>query len=257
MINTNCKFYYGHTVTDENNTINFEESIGVEKTAIMDIGEYTLMDFFTEMVRTLNEAGANTYDVSVDRVTRIPTITVTGGSCKFLPVTGTNAGTSALPLAGFTVDTAFAASLVGDSASGLEWVPQFLPQSFVDFEQHQKAIDGVVRKTQSGKVEAVRFGVEKIAEMNFTFITNIIQPDDGPITSSATGYDDALAFMEYAVTKADLEFIPDENDPYTFTKCILESTPEDQNGLSFMMRELYDKGIPSYFETGVLKFRKI
>ena len=259
MIQTYCKFYYGHTVTDENNAVNFEETLGNEITAFLNVGEYTLMDFFTELVRAMNEAGGNTYSVSINRVTRIATITVSGGTgnCKLLPATGTNNGISALPLAGFTVDTAFSNTLIADSASGSEWIPQFMPQSFVDFMQQQKAIDGVTRKTQSGKVEAVRFGIEYIAEMNFPFITNITQPDNHPILSNPTGYEDALAFMEYATTKADLEFMPDKDKPDNFTDCVLESTPEDTNGLSFMLKELYDKGAAFYYETGILKFRKI
>jgi hypothetical protein len=68
---------------------------------------------------------------------------------------------------------------------------------------------------------------------------------------------DARTFLAYAVTKADLEFIPDVSSASVFTKCILESTDADSNGLGFKLKEMYSQGLVGYYETGLLKFRQI
>jgi hypothetical protein len=257
-LKTYSKFYYGHTITDANRFINFKENGGTEQTAILNIGEYSLTDFCTEVARALNgSTAAFDYGCSVNRSTRFVTITCTGGNVQFLPVTGSQAGSSAFSLIGIVADTSNAGSHTGTVASGSEWAPQFKAQDYVSFEDNQKAVDGVVRKTTSGKVEAVSFGVEKIMECNFRFITNIFMPSGHFILSDSAGYENAREFLKYAITKADLEFMPNVDDVNTFNKCLLESTPDSPEGLGFKLRELYSIGLPEYYETGILRFRLI
>lgn len=256
MIFTLSKFYYGHTITIFNQNVDFKEGVGADITAVLDIGTYTLTDFVTELARALNAAGSQTYTVTVVRSTRI--ITVTAGSAfTLLASTGTNLSTSAYSLIGFSTDTSSATSHAATSASGSEWKPQFKPQDFVTFEDQQSPIDGSIKQSTSGQVEAVRFGTKKIMDANFRFITDTYQGSNSPIENQASALSNARAFMVYATTKADLEFMPDRSDTSTFTSCILESTPEDKDGLAFKLKELYGQGLVGYYETGILKFREL
>lgn len=257
MILTYGKFYYGHSVTTTNRYLDFKEGAGPDLVATIDAGEYSLTDFCNKVSIALNNAGALTYTVTVNRITRIITISATG-AFTLLCATGTNAGQSIWSLLGFdAVDTGSSATQVGDFASGSEWIPQYMPQDSVEFDNNQMHIDGTVKQSTDGTVEAVKFGTKKIMECNYKFITNTLQTSNSPILSDVSGVENARAFMEYAVTKADLEFIPNKNDPSVFTKCILESTAEDKDGLSFKLKEQYSQGLVGYYETGLLKFRKI
>jgi acylphosphatase len=257
MITTFGKFYYGHTVGTSNRYIDFKEGAGPDLVATIDVGEYSLTDFIDKVSVALNNAGADTYTVTVNRTTRIITITSTG-SFTLLCNTGVNSGQSAFSLLGFdAVDTGSASTHSGDFATGSEWVPQYKPQDNVDFDNNQMHIDGTVKQSTDGTVEAVKFGTKKIMEANYKFITNTQQSSSSPILNDTSGVDNARAFLEYAVTKADLEFMADKDDPDTFTKCILESTSEDKDGLSFKLKEQYSQGLVGYYETGLLKFRKI
>lgn len=256
MITTKCKFYYGHTITESNQYIDFKEGAGSEIFATVPIGEYSLTDFCTAVSNALNLAGALNYTVSLNRTTRIITIAA-DGAFTLLASTGTRVNVSAYSLLGFSADTTSATSHTATSASGSVWEPQFLPQDFVDFENNQMAVDGSTKQSASGKVEAVKYGTKKLMECNFKFITDIFQGSKSPIANAATGVSDARTFLEYAVTKADLEFIPDVSDASVFTKCILDSTEADQNGLGFKLKELYSQGLVGYYETGLLKFRQI
>ena len=257
-LHTYSKFYYGHTINETNKYINFKENgSATELTAILEVGEYSLTDFVTEVARALNAAAASNITVGVDRATRILTVS-TSGTINFLAGSGSQIGSGAFSLMGYVGDSGgFFTQLGGNEPSGFEWIPQFKAQDYVSFEDNQSAIDGVTRKTTSGRVEAVSFGTQKIMDCNWRFITNTQFNSTHPIKNDQEGYENARAFMKYAITKADLEFIPDIDIPNTFNKCLLESTPESAEGLGFKLKELYGIGLPDYYETGILKFRLI
>lgn len=257
MIQTLSAFIYGHTVTQNNRYLDFKEGAGPELTAVVDIGEYSFTDFLNAVARALNAAGALTYTVTANRTTRVITISASG-NCTLLGATGTNVGRGLWSLMGFSAaDTASASTHNGSSASGSLWEPQFKGQDFVDFQDQQDALEGTVRQSASGKVEAVKFGNKKIMDVNFKFITDIAQSPLSPITHDASGVTNARSFLEYAISKADLEFIPNKSDMDTFTKCILESTPESKDGIGFKLKEQYAQGFVGYYETGLLKFRQL
>ena len=256
MIQTYSKFYYGHTVDETNYFLDFQENADPAIVAQIDIGQYTLTDFVDAVARAMNLVGTQEYTVSVNRTTRIITVTAASGTFELLPSTGVNASNSIFGLLGFESDTGSGTSHVGTLASGSEWIPQFKAQDFVDFEDQQKAVDGVTRQSTNGKVESVRFGTTKTMDARFTFITDIIQ-NNGLITSDSSGVLNARTFLEYATTKADLEFIPNKDDPDTFTECVLESTSSDSSGIGFKLEEMYSKGLVGYYDTGILKFRKL
>lgn len=256
MIQTLSQFYYGHEITEDNQYIDFKESGGSEISAAIPIGSYSLTDFLSALENVLNSEGTLDYTVSVVRSTRIVTIAVATGTVQILAATGTHASTGGVySLLGFSLDSSNSASVSGTLSSGSVWRPQFKAQSWRDFDQNQSAIDGVKRESTSGQVEAVSFGNKKIMDANFMFITNIYQSAASPIENDSDGYESALAFLEYAIGKSDMEWMPDRDVPNTFTKVLLESSPSNKDGLGFELNELYGKGLPGYYETGVLKFR--
>lgn len=263
MITTKSMFYYGHEVDADNNLLDFKEGAGAELTAQLNVGEYTLTDFVTELARALNAAGALTYTVTVNRTTRIITISATG-AFTILGATGTHAGNLCLELAGFSlVDTSSDTSHAGSSASGSVWRPQWTIQEYVSFDDNVSSIDGIKRESASGQVETVTYGKRYIMEGNFKFITNVYQPPMSSTNASrelendSSGVSNARAFLAYATEIKPLEFIPDRSDASTFESCILESTPESQDGLAFKLKELYGMNLSGYYETGLLKFRRV
>lgn len=257
LINTYSKFYYNIVIDETNFNIDFAEGAGPELTATLNPGEYTLDDMKTELERALNDAGALTYTVTVDRSTRLFTITTTS-TFKLYVSTGSHLGTSGFTMIGFTgADRTGASTYTSDTAVGSVYEPQFKLQSYVSKDDWQQAADASVNKTASGRVEVVKFGTEKFFQWNINFATNIEQPCGGPILNNASGLANLRDFMQYCITRSPLEFMPDKNTPNTFYKIILESTPDSQNGTGYRLKELYDKSLPGYFETGLLKWRLI
>ena len=253
-IKTKSTFYYGHTITLQNQAINFDEGGGSPLTATIDLGEYTLNTFADAVASAMNLAGTQEYSVSVDRFTRTLTISAPL-NFSLLPVTGADANQSAFELMGFTVDVSGSNSYAGDSPSGSAYSPQFLLQRYVDFTDDVETNNVSVNESASGRVEVVSYGQIEFMTCNITFATDIVP--QGVIEENPTGVKDLNDFMRYLITKAPVEFIPDRNNPNVFTDTLLERTPESQNGTSFRLRELYARNLTGYFEPGTLRFRKI
>lgn len=257
MITTHSLFYFGHTVDSSNCYLDFAEG-GAELAAVLRTGEYTLSDFATEIARAMNLVGAKTYSTSVNRSTRKITITADSGTFQLKAATGSHVGSSPWALMGFAAtDLSGSISYQGGSASGSSYATQFILQDYVASADNLMASDGVVNKAASGRVEVVRFGSVRLIEMNLRYITDRTMPAGAPIRNNATGVANARTLMEYLITKAPIEFIPDESSPGTFEKVILESTPADSKGIGHKLKELYTDGLPGFYETGVMKMRVI
>lgn len=253
-LTTHSKFYFGTEVTDITTYIDFDEGAG-ELTATLNVGSYSIEDLANEVSRALNAAGGQTYTVAFDRTTRKFTISA-AGAFSLLIGTGSHSGSTAFTLIGYTGnDVGPATSHVGDSVVGSEYVTQFILQSFVDGEHQQGPVYSSINKSASGAVEALSFGNEKFIDMNIKFANNYAHGSNAPIRQNLTGVTNLVTFMKWLVTKAPVEFMRDESAPETFETLTLESTPDDKNGMKFKLKELYDRGLPGYFETGVLKFR--
>ena len=250
-------FYFGHTVTSDNNQIDFKEGAGSELTAVLNIGDYTLTEYVVEVARAFNEAGSLTYTVSVSRSTR--KITVSAGSpISLLVSTGSHISSSAYGMIGFSgSDRTGASSYLGDSASGSSYTPQFILQDHKDSEQTQQAVDATVLKSASGKVQVVRFGTQKFIQARIRFSNNKVQPTNSPIRQDLSGVAHLEQFLQYIVTKAKFEYMPDENDVNEFQSVLLESNEESRDGTGYDLRERYDLGLPGYFETSIFKLRVI
>ena len=249
-------FNYGHTVTSDNQFLNFSEG-GPELTATIPVGSYSLASFVDAISTAINAEGGQLYTVSVDRSNENKITISAPGNFELLPITGAQNNVSIFPLLGFTADTSGSNTYEGDVRSGSQYIPQFLLQDYVDFEDEQRKATASVNESASGIVQVASYGDLKIMSCNITLATNITP--QVAITENATGVEDLRDFMEYAINKRNLEFVPDIiNNPSTgIVECILEKTPESKDGVGFKLKELYSRNLTGYFETGNIQFRKI
>ena len=254
-LKTFSKFYYGFEVTTENLYLDFSEG-GSEISAEVTVGSFTLEQMAAEVALALNTYGSLMYSATVDRDTRMMTITA-DGDFELYPVTGSHSTTTIAQLIGFTTDRSGDDTYTGDTVAGSEYLPQFRLQSYVPLEHWTGAALATVNKSASGRVEVVKFGNESFMQANITYITDTPQLDENIIRSNTDGVDDVLSFLNYAISKGPMEFMPDVDNPDLFYNLILESTTDSKDGVSFKLNEMYDKGLPGFYDTGVLKFRQV
>lgn len=254
-LNTFSSFYYGYEVTRDNNLLPFDEGDG-ELNAVLTPGTYTLSDF-TQLIATAmtTVSVVQPYTATVNRSTRV--ITIQGAaSFTLLAGTGSTISSSIFLLAGFNAANKTGTSLVADNASGSSYRPQHILQDHVPTDKWRQAASSTVNKTATGRVELIKFGDEQFMQGNIKFITNIPQPG-GFFENNVTGEQDAIDFMEWIRDKNAIEYMPDRDSPNTFEKFVLESTPQSKDGTGYKLKENYDIGLPGYFETGILVFRKV
>lgn len=255
-LSTHSKWYFGHEITESNLSLSFDEGSG-ELIAELDVGSYTLEEYAVEIARAMTAAGTQTYSAVVNRTTRKITISATS-NFDLLITSGTTAGTTTFTLAGFNgADVTGSNSYVGDSASGSVYTTQFICQDYVASSDFQGAADATVHKSATGRIEVVKFGTESFFELSLKFVTDRSMPSGAPIRENLSGVSDLRTFMQYLISKNRLEFMPDEDTPGTYYNVILEKTSESDKGVAYKLKELYGRGLPGYFETGILKFRVV
>lgn len=257
-IQTRSVFYYGFTVTEDNRFLNFRDDTA-ELSAQLAVGTYTAEEAATEVARALTAASEiiQTYTVTFDRDTRFFNISAPG-SFDLLPVTGAQSGQSYFGDIGFTTDRSSVTSADSDEAAGTEFSPQFFFQSYVDAEDSQGAIGEKINESGDGtNQEIVRFGRTKTYEFNITLQTDVEQDKGSFVENDPSGVSNLRSFMEFAADKNRIELMLDRSTRSSFDTILLESTPGNRNGTGFKIRELVQRGLNDYFETGVLKFRKL
>lgn len=255
MISTFSKFYYIESVDDTNYSLNFNEG-AAELEAQIAVGGRTPTDLASAVQDALNDAGGQTYTVTFNRSARTFTIAASS-NFSLLITSGSQLDQSIFSLIGFTgADLSGANSYTG-SAAASEYLPQFKLQSYVDQEDLQEAVQGSINESAKGDIEVVSFGTRKFFELNITFITDIEQDADSVIESNASGVSSARLFMRFITSKRKFEFIPDRDDVDTFHTVLLESTEEHKDGLGYRLKEMYAKGLPGFFETGLIRLRLV
>jgi hypothetical protein len=257
VINTFSKFNYGIQISTSNNKLDFDVG-GGELTAELESGDYTLGEFAAAIETAFNAVTAYGFTVTLDRTTGRITIAATGGNYSLLLATGTNIGVSFAELAGFTQSTDLTGddTYTGADISGSQYYPQFLLQSYVDPEAYKQSADATVNKAANGRVEVVRFGIERFIEMDIRFITNLPM-DNVVIKNNPSGLNDAIDFLSDISQKYRFEFVPDVDDPDNYFKVILESYPGFENGTGFKLKELFGQNLPNIYETGVMRLRVV
>jgi hypothetical protein len=254
-ISTRSKFYYGYTVDQDNQAIDFNEGAG-ELQASLNIGNYTMTELAVEVARALTAAGTQEYSCTVNRNDRKYTISATS-NFDLLFISGTRSAVSAKELLGYITDQLIQNSYTSANSTGNEYKPQFLLQDYVTPDDLREANFAQVNESASGIVEVVRFGIRKFFEFNITFITNIAQGFDAPIENNAQGVEDARAFLQFITDKNKIEFMPDRNTTSTYYKILVEKTAGNSNGTGYRLKELYSKNLAGYYETGKTQFRLI
>ena len=254
-IKTRVKFYYDYVISDQNFYLNFSEG-GAELTAILDPGSYSFTELGNHVASKLSEFGSQEYTVTFDRTLRKYTISAPS-NFELLALTGSNVGLGAWSTIGFSaVDLTGSNTYKSDLSAGKEYLPQFLPQNYISFNHWKEFAEAKINESASGSVEVYSLGTRQFMQMDIQFSTDIDQGKNSPIETNLTGIADLVSFMDYAITKGDVEFMEDRDNPAVFDTIILESTPRNNKGVGFSLKEKYGQGLPGYFDTGTLKFRK-
>ena len=63
--------------------------------------------------------------------------------------------------------------------------------------------------------------------------------------------------MLFATGKFRMEFFKDRDDTNNSKNVILERTRQSRSGTGFRLVELYNRGLPGFFETGNIVFREV
>jgi len=258
-ISTIPVFYFIDPVTSDNQLLNFVEPniSGDELLATVAIGARSMTNLMTAVEAGLNDAGANTYSVTFDRDTRI--VTISGDDdFNLLVSSGSNVGLGVFSLLGFTgADRTGTDTYDGDTAIGTEYIPQTLPQGFKSFDNNKEGILASVNEAADGTLEVVTFGNRSFMEFNLEWITDLSRSRGNFIENNQSALDQVNEFLTFAIRKIDMEFMEDRDTRGTFDTVLLESTPISRQGTGYELKEFFNRKIQNYFETGILKFRKV
>lgn len=253
-LKTFSAFIYGHNITSSNQFVDFSENGVTEIGAEIEIGSYTLTDFVNAVSVAMNEFGGQEYTLTLNRTTRKITISASS-NFQLWVTTGSHSAISAFSLLGFTSNKSGSNSYTSDVASGILFEPQYKLQKYVSFDDNVESIESSVNTSASGVVEVVSFGEANFMECNISYATDIV--GQGAIKNNPNGVSDLRNFMSYLIRKYPVEFLPDIDNPSVFYPCILEKTRASSKGTSFILYELYGRGLANYFESGDLTFRKV
>lgn len=252
-------FIYGHTITASNKFLNFIEPTidNIELTAELSIGAYSIQKYIEILSTALNEAGNQEYTVTLDRTNGANLITISAPSQFSLLVnSGSNSSSSNYALAGFTgSDRVGATSYQGDSRSGSVYITQTPIQNFSNFEDNKEKAEASVKSTANGIVEVISFETLERMKADLPLITNYIPQKF--IRETATGIEEARAFMDYAITKAPVQFVQSIDDYNTAISCILDSTSRSRSGVGYELRERVRDSLAGYYQLNGLQFLKV
>lgn len=254
MITTTPVFYYGYKITSENYYINLNEGNG-EITAQLTQGNYSAESLAIEVARALSEHADQDYNCLFDRETRQFIISAPS-NFSLLAFTGSNIGLGAFQTLGFTATDKIGRSAYrSENPSGMEFIPQFPLQDYVGFDDLKEYAEANINESSSGLIEVYSIGLRSFMEFNITLATNIPQGRNGIITTNPNGVANLRNFMQYCISKGEVEFMPDETDRNNYYTITLERTPTSSTGTGYLLKELYGQGLPGYFETGNLRWR--
>ena len=92
---------------------------------------------------------------------------------------------------------------------------------------------------------------------SFPIITNYIP--QRYVRETATGVDEVLSFLNYAIGKAPMEFIYEYDSPELapYKPVILDKTKKSSKGVGFELKERVKDSLPGYYEISGLVFLKI
>lgn len=254
-VQTRSKFYYVAPVTLDNLFMDFSEG-GANIPAEIAIGAKSPQDLLDAVSVALNEYGGQDYTVTFNRVTNRVTISATS-NFELNVLSGPNSANNIYSVLGFAADKSGSNSYESDETYANEYRPQFWLQSYLDPGKWTEAVRSTVNEAADGTVETFSFGKRSFYQMNITFITDYDQGNDSPIETDLSAIANAETFLQFIIDKTNIEFMPDRDDPDTFDKVFLNSAPNQKDGLGYKLKQLNNKGLDGYYETGALVFRKV
>lgn len=255
MLDTKSVFYYGHIVTATSNTLRINEGSG-DVDVIIPSGRYSFTRYLEVVSTAINAALVDDYTVTADRDTRFVTIVNDQANNFELKVADIFPLNSGFPILGFKdeINLTGSSQYISDSASGEAYFPQMKLQRYIDFGIQKEFLDATVKESAEGVPEVVSFGLVEFMSCNIIGITNREMVVNSPMENNPTGFEDAVSFMDYLITKGGIEFIPDRDNRSIFTACILEKTARSANGTGYKLNENFK--LLGFYETGNLTFRK-
>jgi len=257
-LNNYSAFIYGHSITIDNKYLNFGEAYidPAQRAAVVTIGSFTISDFKNKVAAAMNEAGNQEYIVELDRDTMKFTISADNNFELYVD-TGNQSAVSVFSLLGFKagVDLTGSNTYTADSPSGEMYITQTPLKDFSDFAMNKQKAEAQVKTTSSGLTEVISYSVQERMICSMPLITNYIP--QRYIRETTTGVEEVLAFLDYAIGKAPLEFIYDYKLPNNFKPVILDKTKKSSKGVGFQLKERIKDSLPNYYEISGLTFLKI
>lgn len=254
-LTTHSRFFFGYEITSANSSLDFDEG-AAELQATLNVGSFTFTEFAVEIKRAMDDVGGQAYIVTANRSTRTITISASGNFALLL-TSGTRTGSSIYGDAGFTgADLTGTNTYEGNNTAGDGYTTQFILQDHIASEDFEESVSESINESASGNLEVVTFGDRNFVQMNFKFLTDKSQPGS-VIRNRPTGIADFRVLIKFMRTKQPFEFMPDEDIVATFQKVLLETSPQSSKGTGFKLRELFDRGLPGHFDSGILKLRVI
>lgn len=249
------RFYYGFEITSSNNKFDFNEGAGAI-VATMDIGIYTPTQMAAELKLQLDAIGTKTYTVTFSRSTRKFTIACDAGNYSILISSGANATVGVYSTIGFTTvtDRTAAGTYTSDDPAGSEYNPQFWLQDYTAPTNWIDKNEASVNVSATGHVEVISFGDTQFTEFNILFITDLAM-DGRVIKNNPNGVVNANTFMQFAIKRGAIEFMPSDQDLNTFYTIRLDSTPENSKATGYKLKEETGRNLPGIYTTGKLKWR--
>ncbi len=241
-------FLFGYEVAENNRYIDFKKvSLGVELTAVLTVGFYSLSGLITEIKRAMQAADTtNVYSVSADRTVdgglgnRV-TISTSGSFLSILFGTGSHSTSNPASLIGFpATDQTGSTTYTGTSSSGTTLLTQRVGYSYMSPDQNRKVF-GSVNVSASGVKEAIVFAVQK-------FITVTFKHE--PFTQIVNW----ATLFEWMIRQKPFDFTPEVHAPTVVYDVTLESTGADGQGLAYQFQEMIPEH-PFQYTTGALKMR--
>ena len=254
-LSTFSSFYYGQVVDVRNNILNFNEGFG-EEAAEIQINSYTPTDIAIATQTALNVIGSLTYNVTFNRSDKTFTISA-DGPFDLLISSGSQFGVSIFPTLGFTgPDLIGQTSYTGNLPGPSEYIPQFILQDYKNKDMLKNRVAASINEAASGEIEVVSFGLRKFVEFSIKFITNKEILSHNFIINK-TGFEDAVNFLTYLISKGQFEFMPDKEDPDNYNKLIVESLDSNTEGVGYQLKELVEIGLPDFYEINNIRCRVI
>lgn len=254
-IKTRSVFYYGHEVDKNEHFISINEGSGELIVNLVPSG-YSFTELAAELARALNEAGSNSYAVTVNRDNRRFTIS-SSGNFSILAASGSYMNSSLYTTLGFNfADKSGLSSYTSDFSTGKVWEPQLTLFNYVPSAHKEGSLQATQDESGSGEIQVVNFGTINMMEFEARYITN---RSDKPsiIDLDLAGVENAMAFLKYIRQKNRIEFMEDKNNRSIYEKFILTKSSSSSTGLEVQLFEMTGQNLQDYYETRLLSFRKV